>query len=80
MRFHRAGIASNSLGWMLMIPGLFLIVFAVAILIWPQLLAYLIATVLLAAGISLSMWGWRVSRATRKYQEQRQSATYYEVM
>ena len=80
MRFQRVGRPRNGLGWMLMIPGLFLIVFAVAILIWPQLLAYLVATVLLAAGISLSMWGWRVSRAARQYQSQHQGVTYYEVM
>ncbi len=79
MRFQSVGIPGAGLGWMLMIPGLFLIVFAVAILVWPQLLAYLVATVLLVAGISLSMWGWRVSRATRQHQSRNHGVTYYEV-
>jgi membrane protein implicated in regulation of membrane protease activity len=79
MRFQTAGTPSSGLGWMLMVPGLFLIVFAIAILIWPQLLAYLVATVLLVAGISLSMWGWRMFRATRRQQSQQQGVTYYEV-
>lgn len=80
MRFQTVGTPGSGFGWVLMIPGIFLIVFAIAILIWPQLLAYLIATVLLVAGISLSMWGWRMYRATRRQQSQRQGVTYYEVM
>ncbi len=79
MRFQTMGTAGSSLGWMVMLPGLFLIAFAIAILIWPQLLAYLIAAVLLVAGISLSLWGWRLSRAARRQPSNGQTV-YYEVM
>ena len=78
MNFQSMSTTGNRLGWMAMIPGLFLIGFAIAILIWPQLLAYLVATVLLVAGISLSMWGGRISRATRRRAPGTQTV-YYDV-
>ena len=44
--------------WLLMVPGVALIGMALAIMIWPQLLAYLVAAALLFAGVSLTVWGW----------------------
>jgi membrane protein implicated in regulation of membrane protease activity len=50
-------------GWgLLMMPGLFLTVMAIAILIWPELLAYMVAGVLLFAGVSLMLWAWSMRR------------------
>ena len=79
MRFQTVGMPGSGLGWFVMVPGLFLILFSIATLIWPQLLAYLVATVMLVAGISLFMWGWRLFRATRRQQSQQRGVTYYEV-
>ena len=58
--------AGSNLGWMLMVPGLALIAFALAILIWPELLAYLVAGVLLFIGVSLTVWGWSAYRAGKR--------------
>ena len=40
--------------WLVMAPGLLLTVVALAILVWPELLAYMVAGVLLFAGVSLT--------------------------
>ncbi len=52
--------------WLVMAPGLALTFFALAILIWPELLAYLVATVLLFAGVSLTVWGWSMRQMERR--------------
>jgi hypothetical protein len=56
------------MSWLLMIPGLLLTLMALAILLWPELLAYMVAGAMLFGGISLITWGWsmrRLQRATR---------------
>ncbi|HXF61421.1 MAG TPA: hypothetical protein VNK95_07380 [Caldilineaceae bacterium] len=52
--------------WLLMAPGLMLIGLALAILIWPELLAYLVAGAILLAGIALTGWGWGLHQAARR--------------
>lgn len=57
-------------GWsLLMIPGVFLTLMALAILIWPELLAYMVASVLLFAGISIMGWAWSLRRAERRAEQ-----------
>ncbi|MCE7986262.1 MAG: hypothetical protein DYG89_34235 [Caldilinea sp. CFX5] len=54
-------------GWSLvMAPGLFLTLMALAILVWPELLAYLVAGVLLFAGITLIGWSLALRQAERR--------------
>lgn len=54
-------------GWSLvMAPGLFLTLMALAILVWPELLAYLVAGVLLFAGITLIGWSLALRQAGRR--------------
>lgn len=54
-------------GWSLvMAPGLFLTFMALAILIWPELLAYLVAGVLLFVGITLIGWSLALRQAERR--------------
>ncbi|MEZ4860309.1 MAG: hypothetical protein R3C14_03350 [Caldilineaceae bacterium] len=60
----RPSQSSSGMAWLLMAPGLFLTLLALAILIWPELLAYLVATALLFAGLSLIVWGWSMRRFT----------------
>jgi len=52
--------------WVLMAPGIALTVVALAIIAWPELLAYMIAGLLLFAGITLMLWGWRIRKAERR--------------
>lgn len=54
--------------WLLMVPGLALIALALAILIWPELLAYLVAAAILVAGVILTGWGWGVRQSARRAQ------------
>jgi hypothetical protein len=49
-----------------MVPGLLLILLALAIMLWPELLAYLVAGALLTAGLALTAWGWAMRQATRR--------------
>ena len=51
--------------WLLVAPGLILILFGVAILLWPELLAYMVAGLFIAIGVSITGWGWRFSRRRR---------------
>lgn len=52
-------------GWLFITPGVLLMLMALAILIWPDLLAYMVATVLLFVGTWLTVWGWTLRRAQR---------------
>lgn len=47
-------------------PGLLLTLMALAILFWPELLAYMVATAMLFAGVFLLIWGWSLRRAGEK--------------
>jgi Flp pilus assembly protein TadB len=71
MRFQRYGqqFSGNAAGgawWLLMAPGLALTLLALAILTWPELLAYMVASVLLVAGMTLMLWSWRLRRVERR--------------
>ena len=57
---------SGGAWWLIMAPGLALTFAALAILIWPELLAYLVATVMLFAGVSLTFWGWSMRQLERR--------------
>jgi hypothetical protein len=71
VRFQRYGehITGHAMGgawWLLMAPGLSLSLLALAILAWPELLAYIVASVLLFAGVTLMVWSWRMRRVERR--------------
>jgi hypothetical protein len=57
---HPTRSGARGLGWPLMAPGLGLICAALAMVIWPALLAYFVASLLLCGGIGLLMLGWRM--------------------
>jgi hypothetical protein len=57
---------TGALWWLLMAPGIGLTVVALAIIAWPELLAYMIAGLLLFAGMTLMLWGWRIRQAERR--------------
>lgn len=68
--------ASHGGSWLLLAPGLLLTLMAIAILLWPELLAYMVASVLLFAGISLTLWGWGLRQAQRRRHDVR--TIYYQ--
>jgi len=59
--------------WMVMAPGLALIFMAIAILLWPQLLAYMVAFVVLFIGMALVGWGWSMRQAERRLRRSMQN-------
>jgi cobalamin biosynthesis protein CobD/CbiB len=76
-RGYRQRVSGNA-WWMVMVPGLALIFLSLAILIWPELLAYLVASVLLFVGFSLALWGWSMRQIDRR--QRRQDTVYYEII
>lgn len=52
--------------WVIMAPGLLLVFMALAILIWPELLAYMVATAMLFLGLALAGWGWSLRRVEKQ--------------
>jgi hypothetical protein len=72
-RFSQAGGA----WWLAMVPGLALTLMALAILVWPELLAYMVAAAMLFVGLSLVAWGWATRPRNRK--PQGENVVYYEV-
>ncbi|NJN83128.1 MAG: hypothetical protein HC802_13145 [Caldilineaceae bacterium] len=77
VRFRQFSQRGSGLSWLIIAPGVALILLAVAILVWPELLAYLVASALLFAGISLTLWGWSVRRL-EKAARSRSETVYYE--
>ena len=75
-RFRSWRATGGSLAWLAIIPGVALMLFALAILIWPQLLAYLVAIMLLFAGAGLTVWGWSLRRASRRHQTGQNDIVY----
>ena len=78
-RFSRQ--TGGAAGWLLMGPGLALAVVGLAILIWPQLLAYMVAGLLLFAGLTLAAWGWQMRQAQQRMENRTQNGyneVYYE--
>ena len=71
IRMQRDGqrLGGNAMGgvwWVLMAPGIALTLVALAILLWPELLAYMVASLLLFAGVTLMAWSWRMRRAEQR--------------
>lgn len=69
---YRGGTFSPSGGasWLLLVPGISLILLALAIVLWPELLAYLVAGAILTAGLVLTGWGWAVRQSSRRQPQQ----------
>jgi len=78
-RFGRR--VGGAAGWLLMGPGLALAAVGLAILIWPELLAYMVAGLLLFAGLTLAAWGWQIGQAQKRVENQvrnEYNGVYYE--
>jgi len=70
------GDTPSSAWWLIMAPGLALTAVALAILLWPELLAYMVASVLLLTGVTLIVWGWRMRRAVQRWQPPRSTVDH----
>lgn len=67
VRFRSSRFApSAGVSWLWLVPGISLILLALAIVLWPELLAYLVAGAIMTAGIALTAWGWTMRQATRR--------------
>src|SRR2546422_11674587 len=51
---------ARGIGWLAIAPGLGLICAALAMIIWPDLLAYFVASILLCVGTAFIVLGWRM--------------------
>ena len=55
--------------WLSLLPALSLIGLGLAILIWPELLAFLVATFLITSGTVIMAFAWRIRATTRRVEE-----------
>jgi hypothetical protein len=62
--------------WLWLVPGISLILLALAIVLWPELLAYLVAGAIMTAGIVLTAWGWAMRQASRRQGQQAEYRVY----
>lgn len=61
-----SGYETGGVWWLVMAPGLGLIGAALAMIVWPELLAYVVASLLLCAGMVLAGAGWRMWRVEQR--------------
>ena len=69
---------SAGASWLWLAPGVSLMLLALAILVWPELLAYLVAGAILLAGMALTGWGWTLRQAARRVNHGSQVRVYRE--
>ena len=76
MRFvsNRSQVPSSA-WWLVMAPGLLLVFMALAILAWPELLAYMVAFAILFAGMALSVWGWSLRQIEKRMKRSPRNGT-----
>ncbi len=55
----------SAVWWLAMLPALVLMTLGVAILVWPELLAFLVASFFIVSGTTMMGFAWRI-RATAK--------------
>jgi len=58
----------SALWWYYFFLGLILVLWGVAIIVWPQLLVAFVAALFVVAGSTLVGLSWRVWRLQRRYQ------------
>ena len=67
--FERVISNLTAVWWLSLLPALSLIGFGVAILIWPELLAFLVATFLITTGTAIMAFAWRIRATTHRVEE-----------
>lgn len=65
--------------WLWLVPGVALILLALAIVLWPELLAYLVAGAIMTAGVLMTGWGWAMRQATRRQMQSQPQPVQYRV-
>lgn len=63
----------SALWWFYLSQGFALIALGVAVIIWPELLAFLAAAFFIAIGMVLLVLGWRVRQVKRRYEQFKRS-------
>ncbi len=64
-RSYTSQPATPGAWWWLMAPGIALMCTALAMMIWPALLAYVVGSLLLCAGIFLAGTAWQMRHSGR---------------
>ncbi len=64
----------STLWWLYICKAVSLILLGITIIVWPELLAILAASFLIAAGSVLLLLAWRVRRIKRRYKTYRIAA------
>lgn len=59
-------VISVKLWWLVMLPGLVMVAFAIGVIVWPYLLAYVVATILLLLGTMMIVLGWQMRQLQHK--------------
>ena len=58
----------SALWWYYLLLGILLVLWGVAITVWPQLLVAFVAALFILAGFTVLGLAWRVRRMQRRYQ------------
>ncbi len=58
----------SALWWFYLLLGLLLVMWGIAIVIWPELLVAFVAALFIMAGVTVLGLAWRVWRLQRRYQ------------
>ena len=58
----------SALWWYYLLLGILLVLWGVAIIIWPQLLVAFVAALFILAGFTVLGLAWRIWRLQRRYQ------------
>jgi len=58
----------SALWWYYLLLGILLVLWGIAIIVWPQLLVAFVAALFILAGLTVLGLAWRVWRLQRRYQ------------
>lgn len=59
----------SAVWWLSFLPALTLIALGVAILVWPELLAFFVASFLIMSGTTIMGFAWRVRATTKRVEK-----------
>ena len=64
---RRTDNGAGGVWWLMTIPGVGLICVALAIVVWPELLAYMVASLFFCAGLALVVLGGRMRHVEQRW-------------
>lgn len=67
--FEQVISSLSAVWWLSMLPALTLITLGVSILVWPELLAFFVASLLIMSGVTIMGFAWRIRAATQRVEK-----------